>query len=53
MSVSRSLKAIVEKETSRPSDWFSQKSCAIQYAYLLENADTPKRKKREKWRNNR
>lgn len=47
MSVSRSLKAIVEKETSRPSDWFSQKSCAIQYAYLLENADTPKRKKRE------
>lgn len=47
MSVSRSLKAVVEKETSRPSDWFSQKSCAIQYAYLLENADTPKRKKRE------
>ncbi|KAK9294554.1 hypothetical protein QLX08_010863 [Tetragonisca angustula] len=47
ISVSRSLKAIVEKETLRPSDWFSQKSCAIQYAHLLENADTPKRKKRE------
>ncbi|XP_031842917.1 bromodomain containing 8 [Nomia melanderi] len=47
MSVSRSLKAIVEKETLRPPDWFSQKSCAIQYAHLLENADTPKRKKRE------
>ncbi|XP_076301386.1 bromodomain containing 8 [Lasioglossum baleicum] len=47
MSVSRSLKAIVEKETLRPPDWFSQKSCASQYAYLLENADTPKRKKRE------
>ncbi|XP_078053209.1 bromodomain containing 8 [Augochlora pura] len=47
MSVSRSLKAIVEKDTLRPPDWFSQKSCAIQYAHLLENADTPKRKKRE------
>ncbi|XP_076650446.1 bromodomain containing 8 [Halictus rubicundus] len=47
MSVSRSLKAIVEKETLRPPDWFSQKSCASQYAYLLENADAPKRKKRE------
>ncbi|CAK9795017.1 Bromodomain-containing protein 8 [Anthophora plagiata] len=47
MSVSRSLKAFVEKETLRPPDWFSQKSCAMQYAHLLENADTPKRKKRE------
>ncbi|XP_054001433.1 bromodomain-containing protein 8 [Hylaeus anthracinus] len=47
MSVSRSLKAFSEKETLRPPDWFSQKSCAIQYANLLENADTPKRKKRE------
>ncbi|XP_053977073.1 bromodomain-containing protein 8 [Hylaeus volcanicus] len=47
MSVSRSLKAFSEKETLRPPDWFSQKSCAIQYAHLLENADTPKRKKRE------
>lgn len=47
ISVSRSLKAIIEKETLRPPDWFSQKSCAIQYAHLLENTDTPKRKKRE------
>lgn len=47
MSVSRSLKPFIEKEPLRPADWFSQKSCAIQYAYLLENADTPKRKKRE------
>ncbi|KAL6262660.1 hypothetical protein P5V15_005453 [Pogonomyrmex californicus] len=47
MSVSRSLKQFVEKDSLRPADWFSQKSCAIQYAYLLENADTPKRKKRE------
>ncbi|XP_017763031.1 PREDICTED: bromodomain-containing protein 8 [Eufriesea mexicana] len=47
MSVSRSLKVFVEKETLRPPDWFSQKSCAIQYAHLLENADAPKRKKRE------
>ncbi|KMQ92483.1 bromodomain-containing protein 8 [Lasius niger] len=47
MSVSRSLKQFIEKEPLRPSDWFSQKSCAMQYASLLENADTPKRKKRE------
>ncbi|KAL0110817.1 hypothetical protein PUN28_014043 [Cardiocondyla obscurior] len=47
MSVSRSLKPFVEKEPVRPADWFSQKSCAIQYACLLETADTPKRKKRE------
>lgn len=47
MSVSRSLKPFVEKEPLRPPDWFSQKSCAMQYACLLENADTPKRKKRE------
>jgi len=47
MSVSKSLKPFVEKESLRPTDWFSQKSCAMQYACLLENADTPKRKKRE------
>lgn len=47
MSVSRSLKPFIEKESLRPPDWFSQKSCAMQYACLLENADTPKRKKRE------
>lgn len=47
ISVSRSLKPFIEKESLRPLDWFSQKSCAMQYASLLENADTPKRKKRE------
>ncbi|XP_039314804.1 bromodomain-containing protein 8 isoform X2 [Solenopsis invicta] len=47
MSVSRSMRPFVEKELLRPADWFSQKSCAMQYAHLLENADTPKRKKRE------
>lgn len=47
ISVSRSMKAFIEKETLRPPDWFSQKSCTIQYAHLLENAYTPKRKKRE------
>lgn len=46
-SVSKSLKPFVEKEALRPADWFSPKSCAIQYATLVENADTPKRKKRE------
>lgn len=44
MSVSRSLKMMCG--TNRPSDWFSQKSCAAQYGKLLENAETPKRKKR-------
>ncbi|XP_014471345.1 PREDICTED: bromodomain-containing protein 8 isoform X2 [Dinoponera quadriceps] len=47
MSVSRSLKPFIEKELPRPSDWFSQRSCASQYTYLLENADMPRRKKRE------
>lgn len=44
MSVSRSLKSLCG--ANRPSDWFSQKSCAAQYGKLLENVDTPKRKKR-------
>lgn len=44
MSVSRSLKMLCG--TNRPNDWFSQKSCAAQYGKLLENAETPKRKKR-------
>uniref|UniRef100_U5ET45 Putative mitochondrion n=1 Tax=Corethrella appendiculata TaxID=1370023 RepID=U5ET45_9DIPT len=43
MSVSRSLKMLCG---DRPPDWFSQKSCAVQYAKLLENVETPKRKKR-------
>lgn len=45
MNVSRSLKVLCNN-TTRPSDWYSQKSCAAQYGDLLENADTPKRKKR-------
>lgn len=44
MSVSRSLKMLCG--THRPTDWFSQKSCAAQYGKLLENVETPKRKKR-------
>lgn len=44
MSVSRSLKMWCGG--NRPSDWFSQKSCAAQYGKLLENVETPKRKKR-------
>lgn len=46
MSVSRNLKMICGQ--NRPNDWFSQKSCAAQYEMLLENVETPKRKKREK-----
>lgn len=44
MSVSRSLKMLCG--SNRPGDWFSQKSCAAQYGKLLENVETPKRKKR-------
>ncbi|XP_052866812.1 bromodomain-containing protein 8 [Anopheles cruzii] len=44
MSVSRSLKMLCGND--RPSDWFAQKSCAAQYGKLLENVETPKRKKR-------
>lgn len=44
MTVSRALKGLCGGE--RPSDWFSQKSCAAQYGKLLENVATPKRKKR-------
>lgn len=43
-SVSRSLKPFAEP--NRPIDWFSQKNCAAQYGSLLENVETPKRKKR-------
>uniref|UniRef100_A0A182Q6C4 Bromo domain-containing protein n=1 Tax=Anopheles farauti TaxID=69004 RepID=A0A182Q6C4_9DIPT len=44
MSVSRSLKMLCG--ANRPNDWFAQKSCAAQYGKLLENVETPKRKKR-------
>lgn len=44
MSVSRALKMLCG--ANRPGDWFSQKSCAAQYGKLLENVETPKRKKR-------
>lgn len=44
MTVSRALKTLCGGD--RPSDWFSQKSCAAQYGKLLENVATPKRKKR-------
>ncbi|GLV39837.1 Bromodomain containing 8, partial [Carabus blaptoides fortunei] len=44
MSVSRALKPFAEP--NRPPDWFSQKNCAAQYGSLLENVETPKRKKR-------
>lgn len=44
MSVSRTLKMMCGQ--NRPSDWFSQKSCAAQYEKLLEKAGTTKRKKR-------
>jgi bromodomain-containing protein 8 len=45
MSVSRSLKGIVNSSQPRPNDWFLNKACAIQYGKLLESVETPKRKK--------
>lgn len=46
MSVSRSLKLVCGDGTViRPSDWFSQKNCAVQYGVLLENIETSKCKK--------
>lgn len=44
MSVSRSLKSVCGN--NRPSDWFSQKSCAAQYEMLLGKVEQTKRKKR-------
>lgn len=44
MSVSRALKPF--GDPNRPTDWFHQKNCAAQYGALLENVETPKRKKR-------
>lgn len=44
MSVSRQLRSVCGN--NRPSDWFSQKSCAAQYEKLLENVEPTKRKKR-------
>lgn len=47
MTVSRTIKFICENgTTSRPTDWFSQKNCALQFGHLLENIETPTRKKR-------
>ncbi|XP_053201249.1 bromodomain-containing protein 8-like [Panonychus citri] len=48
-SVSRSLKCFAEP--NRPADWFSQKNCALQYSELLENVETPKRKRGERGEN--
>ncbi|KAL4231686.1 Bromodomain-containing protein 8 [Mactra antiquata] len=46
VSVSRAIKPFVQD--NRPPDWISQKNCALQYADLLEKAETPKRKRGEK-----
>lgn len=42
--VSRNIRLFAEP--NRPPDWFSPRNCAQQYASLLENVETPKRKKR-------
>lgn len=44
MSVSRVLRVFGEQD--RPSEWYSQKQCALQYELLLNNVNTSKRKKR-------
>lgn len=51
-SVSRSMKAYFQEPEEwdwlkpRPSDWYSPKNCAQQFALLLDSFETPKRKKR-------
>lgn len=44
--MSRAIKPFGEKD--RPNDWFSQKNCALQYEKLLENVETPKRRRGDK-----
>ena len=46
VSVSRQMKPF--SEDGRPTDWFSQKNCALQYNLLLNKVDTPRRKRGEK-----
>ena len=43
VSVSRAIKPYGEKD--RSPEWFGQKNCALQYSNLLENVETPKRKR--------
>ncbi|PIK37782.1 putative bromodomain-containing protein 8 [Apostichopus japonicus] len=43
MSVSRAIKPF--PEPGRPSDWNTPKNCAIQYSSMLNEVDTPKRKR--------
>ena len=47
INISRTLKYIFDKSSVLSNEWFSQKLCAQQYAYLLENMQVPRRKKRE------
>ncbi|XP_078488414.1 uncharacterized protein LOC100175561 isoform X2 [Ciona intestinalis] len=44
--VSRMLRPLGEQ--NRPSDWFSSKYCAQQYSALVEQAETPRRKRGER-----
>nr|XP_009859365.1 bromodomain-containing protein 8 [Ciona intestinalis] len=44
--VSRMLRPLGEQ--NRPSDWFSSKNCAQQYSALVEQAETPRRKRGER-----
>ncbi|KAJ8671011.1 hypothetical protein QAD02_002270, partial [Eretmocerus hayati] len=47
MTVSHSIKSIADRVSMRPSDWFSHKSCAQQYAHLIENVNIPRRRKKD------
>lgn len=48
VSVSRQMKPFSDE--GRPSDWFSQKNCALQYNKLLQKPEfqTPRRKRGDK-----
>ena len=45
MSVAKTLRQQLQDE-DRPSDWYSQKNCALQYNRLLEMVEKPARKKK-------
>ena len=45
VSVAKTLRQQLHDE-DRPSDWYSQKNCALQYNRLLEMVEKPARKKK-------
>ncbi|XP_033212046.1 uncharacterized protein LOC117169671 [Belonocnema kinseyi] len=47
ISVSRCLNSFHQKQSERPANWFSTKTCSSQYALLLQTFDTPEREEKK------